>query len=76
MIVFSFPLRAVLVWILGSITFFMVGYFFMTHLQLILYEKTSLESKYKIVIDKEKEEEIKNMKIKEKFKLIYKKVLL
>ena len=56
--------------ILGVVTFIMVGYFYLHHLYLILYDKTSHEHKYTIIIDKEKTNEIKAMTFFNKVKLI------
>jgi hypothetical protein len=56
--------------ILSMVTFFMVGYFYLHHLYLILYDITSHEHKYSIIIDKEKTNEIMALTFYKKIKLI------
>jgi hypothetical protein len=68
-------MRSLITWIIALITFILVGYFFIHHLSLILYDKTSHEHKYKIIHDKEKTNTIKNLKFWQKLKMIYENVL-
>lgn len=75
LIFYHFPFRSIVTWIIACLTFIMVGYFFIHHLSLILYDKTSHEYKYKIIHDKEKANSIKNLKFGTKLKVIYQNVL-
>jgi len=74
-LIFQFPLRASIVWFLTCISTICVGLFFLYHLKLVLYEKTSLENKYNIIVDKQKEKEIRKLKFAQKLRLTYKNLM-
>lgn len=45
-ILMNFPLRAFILVIISTVTFILVGYFFIYNMKLILYDRTSIEAKY------------------------------
>ncbi len=71
-ILLNFPTRIFVLTIIGIITFFSIGYFFLYHLYLILYDITELERKYKY---KKFDIEIVKLSFTRKCKLTYNKLM-
>ena len=61
--------------IIAGLTFVFIGYFFIYHLRLILYDRTYIETKYRISVNKKEQEEIAKLKLKEKMKFLYKNLI-
>jgi hypothetical protein len=71
--ILSCPVRAMITFVISIITFVTIGYFFIFHLRLILYNQTGIEYKYKY--HSENLEKVKKLGFCDKLKLTYKNLL-
>lgn len=72
--ILSFPLRALILSVFSTISFCSVGYFFLHHLRLILYDQTGIE--YKYAYKQTLNEEISKLSFIQKIKILKKNFLI